>query len=83
MEQHELEIEIGRDGKVRATVRGAKGKVCLEYAKLLEELVGREEGRELTAEYYEPETACARSASSRSRNAAGNEASHAARVALG
>ena len=56
MEQHDLEIEIGKDGKVRVHVKGAKGKACLDYAKLLERIVGREEGRELTSEYYEPGT---------------------------
>jgi hypothetical protein len=54
MEQHDVEIEIGKDGKVRVHVKGAKGKACLEYAKLLEKIVGRQESRELTAEYYEP-----------------------------
>ena len=56
MEQHDLEIEIGKDGRVRVHVKGAKGKACLDYAKLLERIVGREEGRELTSEFYEPET---------------------------
>lgn len=56
MEQHDVEIEIGKDGKVRVHVKGAKGKACLEYAKFLESVVGRMQERELTNEYYEPET---------------------------
>ncbi len=56
MEPHDIEIEIGKDGKVRAHIKGAKGKGCLDYAKLLESIVGREVARELTAEYYEPES---------------------------
>jgi hypothetical protein len=55
MESHDLEIEIGKDGKVRVHVKGAKGQACLAYAKLLEKIVGREEQRELTSEYYEPD----------------------------
>ena len=55
MESHELEIEIGKDGKVRVHVKGAKGKACLAYAQLLEKIIGREESRDLTQEYYEPD----------------------------
>jgi hypothetical protein len=54
MSEHELEIEILKDGTVRAKVSGAKGPGCLEYAKALEAIVGRMTGKELTAEYYEP-----------------------------
>lgn len=56
MESHELEIEIGKDGKVRVLIAGAKGKSCLAYAKLLEEIVGKIRSQELTAEYYEPDS---------------------------
>ena len=55
MQQHELEIEIAKDGKVKVQIRGAKGKLCLEYARFVEQVVGRLEEQELTAEYYEPE----------------------------
>lgn len=55
MEQHDVEIEIDRTGRVKVTVKGAKGKACLEYAKLVERIVGREESRELTSEFYEPD----------------------------
>ena len=33
MEQHDLEITIGKDGKVQVRVAGAKGKQCLQYAQ--------------------------------------------------
>ena len=56
MEAHDLEIEIGKDGKVTVRVKGAKGQACLAYAKLIESLVGKEQSRELTSEYYEPDS---------------------------
>jgi len=51
----EFEIEISAAGQVRVTVRGAPGKECLKYADLLGEIVGREQQRQLTAEYYAPD----------------------------
>ena len=56
MQPHELEIEIGKDGKVRVATKGVKGKSCLEYVKLVERLVGKALSQELTSEYYEPES---------------------------
>jgi len=56
MESHELEIEIGKDGKVRVKTAGAKGKSCLEYIRLVEQIVGKTLTQELTAEYYEPDS---------------------------
>jgi hypothetical protein len=56
MESHDLEIEIGKDGKVRVKTAGAKGKSCLEYARLVEQIVGRTLNQELTAEFYEPDS---------------------------
>ncbi|MFC1705892.1 DUF2997 domain-containing protein [Planctomycetota bacterium] len=56
MEPHEFEIEIRKDGTVRAHVRGAKGRGCLDYAEFLEEVVGRIVDRELTHEYHEPDS---------------------------
>lgn len=54
MQNHDIEIEITKEGKVRATIRGVKGAGCLEYAKLLESIIGPKVDQELTAEYYEP-----------------------------
>jgi hypothetical protein len=53
MAQEELEIEIGPDGKVTVTTKGIKGPACMDYADLIARIVGREEHREKTAEYYE------------------------------
>ena len=56
MGNHDLEIEIDKNGKVRVHIQGVKGKSCLDYAQLLAGIVGKEEGQELTAEYYEPDS---------------------------
>lgn len=56
MANHEVEIIITSDGQVKAHVKGAKGKACMEYAKWLESVVGRISNQQLTSEYYEPET---------------------------
>jgi len=53
MSQEELEIEIDSTGKVTMRTKGVKGPVCMEYADLLAQIVGREESREKTNEYYE------------------------------
>ena len=55
MAQEELEIEISPTGKVTVRTIGIKGPRCLDYAELLARIVGQEESRELTAEYYEAE----------------------------
>jgi len=56
MAQEELEIEIGPDGKVSVRTRGIKGPRCIEVAEMLARIIGREESRQLTSEYYEAET---------------------------
>jgi hypothetical protein len=56
MEAHDLEIVIGKDGKVQVRTSGAKGKSCLEYIKLVEQIVGQAESKEMTAEFYEPDS---------------------------
>jgi hypothetical protein len=53
MAREELEIEISPSGKVTARTIGIKGARCLDLADLLARIVGREESRELTSEYYE------------------------------
>ena len=53
MAQEELEIEIAPDGKVTVTTHGIKGPACMDYADLFARLLGREESREKTVEYYE------------------------------
>lgn len=55
MAREEIEIEISPSGKVTARTIGIKGARCLEVADLLARIVGREESRALTSEYYEAE----------------------------
>jgi hypothetical protein len=55
MKNHDIFIEITPKGEVRAEIRGVKGPGCLQYAKLLQEIVGSISQQELTAEYYEPD----------------------------
>jgi len=56
MEQHDVEITIAKTGEVKVHVKGAKGKACLEYAKLLTDIVGKVKEQKYTSEYYEPES---------------------------
>jgi hypothetical protein len=53
MAREELEIEISPSGKVTARTIGIKGSRCLDVAEFLAKIVGREESRQLTSEYYE------------------------------
>jgi hypothetical protein len=53
MAKEELEIEISPSGKVTARTIGIKGPRCLDLAEFLARVVGREESRQLTSEYYE------------------------------
>jgi hypothetical protein len=53
MAREELEIEISPSGKVTARTIGIKGARCLDLADFLVQIVGREESRQLTSEYYE------------------------------
>jgi len=55
MAKEEIEIEISPSGKVTARTIGIKGSRCLDVADLLARIVGREESRTLTSEYYEAE----------------------------
>jgi hypothetical protein len=53
MAQEELEIEISPDGKVTVHTKGIKGARCLDVAEIIARVVGHEESRQLTSEYYE------------------------------
>lgn len=55
MAKEEFEIEVDRDGKVTIKTIGIKGPRCLDAAEALALLIGREEARQLTGEYYEVE----------------------------
>ncbi len=56
MEQPEFDITIGKDGKLKVQVKGSQGAKCLELADLIRDIVGQEESRQLTTEYYGPDT---------------------------
>lgn len=49
----EVEIEINAQGKVIVRTKGIKGPRCEDVAELFAKIIGREESRELTSEYYE------------------------------
>jgi Protein of unknown function (DUF2997) len=51
--KREIEIEIGRDGKVNFKVKGVQGAECLEFSQFLEEALGETVEQELTSEYYQ------------------------------
>lgn len=53
--REEFEIEIDKSGETKIHLKGIKGKACLEYTKLLEQIIGKIKSQELTSEYYEPE----------------------------
>ena len=53
MAKEELEIEIGPDGKVSIRTVGIKGPRCLEVAEAIARIIGEEQSRRLTSEYYE------------------------------
>lgn len=55
MNKPEIFVEILPTGRIKAEIRGVKGKGCMEYARLLEEVVGTLQSVEHTSEYYEPE----------------------------
>lgn len=51
MDVQEIEVTIGKDGKVQVHVRGVKGDACLEITKALEAALGGDvELREMTPE---------------------------------
>ena len=52
MKTPEYKIEITNDGKVRVEVVGSQGQQCFELADLIRDIVGHEESRQKTAEYY-------------------------------
>lgn len=55
MAEEELEIEIDKFGKVTVKTVGIKGPRCLDVAESFAQILGQEESRELTSEYYETE----------------------------
>lgn len=52
MDRPEFIITISKTGQVTVEVKGVKGSRCLQYADLIKEIVGKEDSRQLTNEYY-------------------------------
>lgn len=55
MERPEFDITIGKDGKVTVEVKGTSGTRCMELADLIKEIVGQENQRRVTSEFYAPD----------------------------
>jgi Protein of unknown function (DUF2997) len=55
MERPEFDITIGKDGKVTVEVKGTSGARCMELADLIKEIIGQEDQRRVTAEFYAPD----------------------------
>jgi hypothetical protein len=53
MDDEEIEIEIGADGRVVIRTIGIKGPRCLDVVEAIARIVGRVESTQLTDEYYE------------------------------
>jgi hypothetical protein len=53
MAKEELEISIDAAGRVTVRTIGIKGPRCLDYAEAVAQILGREESRTLTSEFYE------------------------------
>lgn len=55
MSQPEFDITIGPDGKVTVRVLGTSGEECIALSDMLKEIIGHEDSRTLTSEYYGPD----------------------------
>lgn len=54
MSTPQFDIRIDKSGKLSVKVSGASGEECLRLTDMLARIIGHEESRELTAEYYGP-----------------------------
>ncbi|MBY0262027.1 MAG: DUF2997 domain-containing protein [Phycisphaerales bacterium] len=52
MSTPKFDITIDKNGQVKIKVHGVSGKECLQITDMLKEIIGREESRQLTSEYY-------------------------------
>ncbi len=53
MKSPEMEITIDRNGRVTVHIQGVKGRACLALADAIQAIVGLEESRKLTSEFYD------------------------------
>jgi len=51
----EIIVDISEKGEVKIETRGFKGKACIEEAKFLKDLLGKEVKSQLTPAYFEHE----------------------------
>jgi hypothetical protein len=54
VERPEFDIRIEKDGTVTVRVTGVSGERCVELSDMLRDIIGREQSRELTGEFYGP-----------------------------
>ncbi|MBS0198291.1 MAG: DUF2997 domain-containing protein [Planctomycetes bacterium] len=52
MKKPTIDISIGKDGKVKIKVHGVSGKECLALTEAVAKIIGKEESRQLTSEYF-------------------------------
>lgn len=55
MDRPEFEITLGKDGTVTVRVTGVSGEKCIQLSDMLKEIIGHEESRQLTSEFYGPD----------------------------
>jgi len=53
MNKTELEIIIDEEGQVHIDIKGIKGKKCLEFAEMVEKILGEMRDKRYKPEYYE------------------------------
>lgn len=55
MDRPEFEITLAKDGAVTVRVTGVSGEKCIQLSDMLKEIIGHEESRQLTSEFYGPD----------------------------
>ncbi|CAG1004118.1 hypothetical protein PHYC_03116 [Phycisphaerales bacterium] len=54
MSAPQFDIRIDKAGKLTVKVSGVSGEECMRLSDMLAEIVGREDSREKTSEFYGP-----------------------------
>lgn len=52
----EIIVDISDEGEVNIETRGFQGKGCLEEARFIKDLLGKETARQLTPAYWQEDT---------------------------